>query len=50
MQKVVCYRKKTVDVDRPFVVKEYNTFMGGVDKADMLLELYRIDVTTFTTG
>lgn len=36
--------KKKVDVPQPFVVAEYNRFMGGVDKADMLLELYRIDI------
>ncbi|KAK2701959.1 hypothetical protein QYM36_019414 [Artemia franciscana] len=31
------------DVKRPYCVKEYNRFMGGVDLVDMLLELYRID-------
>ncbi|KAG8228807.1 hypothetical protein J437_LFUL008728 [Ladona fulva] len=36
--------KKSIDVAQPFVVKEYNKFMGGVYKADKLLELYRIDI------
>ncbi|KAK2708745.1 piggyBac transposable element-derived protein 3-like [Artemia franciscana] len=36
-------RKEYADVKRPYCVKEYNRFMGGVDLADMLLELYRIN-------
>ncbi|KAF0713858.1 piggyBac transposable element-derived protein 2-like isoform X1 [Aphis craccivora] len=28
----------------PHVVEDYNKFIGGVDFADMLLELYRIDI------
>ena len=36
--------KKHIDVERPLVVKEYNIHMGGVDLADMLLELYRTDL------
>ena len=36
-------RKEYADVKRPYCVKEYNRFIGGVDLADMFLELYRID-------
>jgi len=36
--------KKFIEVQRPQVVEEYNKFMGGVDLADMFLELYRIDI------
>jgi hypothetical protein len=32
-----------IDVNCPFIVKEYNNHMGGVDLANMLLALYRID-------
>ena len=31
---------KSVDIERPYSVAVYNKFMGGVDKADMLLSLY----------
>ena len=34
----------TVEVARPFAVNEYNKFIGGVDLADMLIELYHIDL------
>ena len=37
-------KKKKVDVVRPYVVEEYNTHIRGVDAADMLMELYRIDL------
>ena len=33
--------RKKIDVDRTKSVANYNKFMGGVDKADMLLSLYR---------
>ncbi|CAB3987582.1 Hypothetical predicted protein [Paramuricea clavata] len=33
--------KKDVSVPRPACIELYNKFMGGVDKADMLLSLYR---------
>lgn len=36
--------KKKINIAQPHIVGEYNKFMGGVDKADMLLELYRIDI------
>jgi hypothetical protein len=36
--------KKFIQVQRPHVVEEYNKFMGDVDLADMLLELYQIDI------
>lgn len=41
-----CCRKDklSVEVTQSNVVKEYNAFMGDVDKVDMLLELYRIDI------
>ena len=32
---------KKIAVERPFSVEIYNRLMGGVDKADMLLSLYR---------
>lgn len=36
--------KKYIQVQRPNIVKEYNVHMGGVDKQDMLIELYRTDI------
>ncbi|XP_026686809.1 uncharacterized protein LOC103519548, partial [Diaphorina citri] len=44
-----CQRYKASDrefiqIPRPFIVEEYNNFMGGVDLSDMLLEIYRIDI------
>ena len=36
-------QKERIDVPCPQIVGEYNQNMGGVDLADMLLALYRID-------
>lgn len=36
--------KNKVDVVRPAAIGEYNSFMGGIDLHDMLVELYRIDI------
>ncbi|KAJ4449340.1 hypothetical protein ANN_00738 [Periplaneta americana] len=38
--------KKYIDVSRPKVVKLYNQSMGGVDKLDFLISLYRIFMKT----
>lgn len=37
-------QKQFETVPRPYIVQQYNKFMGGVDLMDMLLELYRIDI------
>lgn len=33
--------KKDVQVPRPAIIRTYNMYMGGVDKADMLLSFYK---------
>lgn len=33
--------KKHIEVPCPSLIKEYNSNMGGVDKCDMLMSLYR---------
>ncbi|CAF4636240.1 unnamed protein product [Rotaria socialis] len=36
--------KTHVHISRPFVIKDYNENMGGVDLLDMLISLYRINI------
>lgn len=36
--------KKYIEVRRPSIIKEYNTYMGGVDLNDMLVSLYRTKI------
>lgn len=36
--------KQRIQVDYPFIVKQYNSFMGGVDLLDAYLAYYRIDI------
>lgn len=38
--------KKHIEVDCPSLIKYYNKNMGGVDKCDMLISLYRIFLKT----
>jgi len=36
--------KAQIPVKRPAMVREYNSFMGGIDLHDMLVEIYRTDI------
>ncbi|XP_049943210.1 piggyBac transposable element-derived protein 2-like [Schistocerca serialis cubense] len=36
--------KKFIDVPRPYIVEKYNKHMEGMDLADMLIELYHINL------
>lgn len=38
--------KEYIDVPSPAVVRRYNSFMGGVDVCDQLVEYYRISIKT----
>jgi len=37
-------KKKKVDVPRPASIGEYNSYMGGIDLHDMLVEVYRVNI------
>ena len=42
-------REKTyIDVPRPSIVKVYNTYMGGIDKLDMMCALYKSQIKSRT--
>ncbi|KAE9522188.1 hypothetical protein AGLY_017448, partial [Aphis glycines] len=36
--------KKYINIPRPTSIAEYNSFMGGVDLYDMLVEIYRVNI------
>jgi len=36
--------KSRIPIERPAIVKEYNSFMGAIDLHDMLVEIYRTDI------
>lgn len=36
--------KKYIEIQRPNIIQEYNTYMGGVDLNDMLVSLYRVKI------
>ncbi|XP_064597896.1 piggyBac transposable element-derived protein 3-like [Liolophura sinensis] len=38
--------KTHIFIDRPYAVQVYNDYMGGVDKLDFLISLYRINAKT----
>lgn len=37
-------QKSRIPIERPAIVKEYNSFMGAIDLHDMLVEIYRTDI------
>jgi len=37
-------QKHNVEVPRPAAIGEYNSYMGGIDLHDMLVELYRVNI------
>ncbi|XP_030754181.1 piggyBac transposable element-derived protein 3-like isoform X2 [Sitophilus oryzae] len=37
-------KKKNVNIDQPHMIKKYNESMGGVDRADQNISLYRIAI------
>lgn len=39
-------KKEFCNIDYPDMVRDYNESMGGVDLADMLISLYRVDIQT----
>lgn len=39
-------KKTYVQISRPEIIKEYNSAMGGVDKTDFLISLYRTKMRT----
>lgn len=37
-------QKEKMDVPRPASIAEYNSYMGGIDLHDMIVELYRVNI------
>ncbi|KAJ2937295.1 hypothetical protein O0L34_g19536 [Tuta absoluta] len=38
--------KRYIEIDRPFVIQQYNNMMGGVDMLDRVISFYRISART----
>lgn len=36
--------KKHINIDQPNLIKSYNTYMGGVDRGDQNISLYRVSI------